>query len=615
MAFYLSPLVDINEVDLTTTIPAVATSIAATVLRKTFKGPELKATLITTVEDIVETFGEPTSDSYKDMLSAMGYLKYGDKLWCTRSMPASATFAGVYGTPGISGASDATLYQYDTNTAHTLSSPSQDSIVNDPDEFDSDNPFSTGNPGETSTIAFIAASRGAWGNYTKIAIIDKQSSDAVIEYGSGKTNANYATYVLSGGTLSQNLYNDVLDTDIKVESQREFVILVESADQSDLNMSTIPYDLKEVWYVSTDENKLDDEGKNIFAINIINRESKYIRIAMASSVKNADFYCRTNSYQALAGGKNSYTEWSDAVIGATAEDSQVQLAFNLYKNSEVIDVNILIDSDKNISTKQYLVDLCETRKDCIALLDCRQTDVVNQDGSEVTNLRNYRRNTLNENTSYAAIYGNWLEVFDTWNSNYRWIPASGHVAGIFANTDDLSDPWFAPAGLNRALLTNIRRLAWSPTQGERDILYKNGINPIVSFAGQGKVIWGQKTLLDKPSAFNRINVRRLFVVMEKAISTAAKYFLFEPNDEFTRLGMVNMIEPFLRDVRGRRGVYDFMIVCDERNNTSERIDRQELWVDIYVKPTKAAEFIVLNFVATKTGASFTELIGVLGEGL
>jgi phage tail sheath protein FI len=206
-------------------------------------------------------------------------------------------------------------------------------------------------------------------------------------------------------------------------------------------------------------------------------------------------------------------------------------------------------------------------------------------------------------------------MFDKWSSKYRWVPPAGHMAGILANTDDVSDPWFAPAGLNRAVITNIRRLAWSPTIGERDILYKNGINPIVAFAGQGKVVWGQKTMLDKSSAFNRINVRRLFIVMEKAISTSAKYFLFEPNDEFTRLSIVNMIEPFLRDVKGRRGVYDFMVVCDERNNTPERIDRQELWVDIYVKPTRAAEFIVLNFIATKTGASFTELIGLASEGL
>jgi phage tail sheath protein FI len=283
------------------------------------------------------------------------------------------------------------------------------------------------------------------------------------------------------------------------------------------------------------------------------------------------------------------------------------LALDLYANAEEIDVNIFIDSNKSTTVKAYIVSICEDRKDSIAVLDCLSTDVINNIGTEAEDLRAYRKDTLNENTSYAALYSNWLDVYDKWNGKYRWIPASGFVAGIYANTDDVADPWFAPAGLNRALLGNVRRLAWNPTKGERDVLYKNGINPIVSFAGQGKVVWGQKTLLDKESAFNRINVRRLFIVLEKAISTAAKYFLFEPNDDLTRMMLVNMIDPFLRDVRSRRGIYDYMVVCDTTNNTAERIDRNELWCDIYIKPTRAAEFIVLNFIATKTGASFTEI--------
>ncbi len=170
----------------------------------------------------------------------------------------------------------------------------------------------------------------------------------------------------------------------------------------------------------------------------------------------------------------------------------------------------------------------------------------------------------------------------------------------------MADPWWAPAGLNRAVLTGVRRLAWNPKLGNRDILYSNGINPIVSFAGQGKVIWGQKTMLAKESAFNRVNVRRLFITIEKAISTAAKYFLFEPNDAVTRNLLINMIVPFLRDVQARRGIFDFRVICDETNNTPERVDRNELWCDILIKPTRTAEFIVLNFVATKTGASFEE---------
>jgi hypothetical protein len=603
MAFYLSPLVDVNEIDLTTTIPAVSTSTAVIVLRKTWKGPELKKQLITTLEELLYVFGEPNSNNYKDMMAAIGYLKYGNKLWCTRAMPATSRFAGTYGSVGTSATNTVNLTPYTAGNSFIMSDLASD----DPDEFHDDNAFAS-LPTSGQDISIIANSRGTWGNYTKVAIVDR-ATYATVTSASGGTFTQYGN---AGGTLNESLWGDVTNTDYPIESQREFIVIVQAAEQDNINKVSIPYTVKEVFYVSTNETKVDDEGNNIFAPNIINNSSKYIRIALSANAVNADFYGVTNAYEQLAGGLDVFTAWDDT---PTLEDTAVLAAYNLYQNPEIIDVNILIDGDKRLTVKQRLVAIAEGRKDCIAICDCYSTHVVNQSASEVSNLRDFRLGTLNENSSYVALYGNWLEMFDQWNSKYRWIPASGHIAGIMARTDDVSDPWFAPAGLNRAVLTNIRRLAWSPTLGERDILYKNGINPIVSFAGQGKVVWGQKTMLDKPSAFNRINVRRLFIVMEKAISTAAKYFLFEPNDEFTRLSIVNMIEPFLRDVRGRRGIYDFMVVCDERNNTGERIDRQELWVDIYVKPTKAAEFIVLNFIATKTSASFTELVGQIGEGL
>jgi phage tail sheath protein FI len=357
-------------------------------------------------------------------------------------------------------------------------------------------------------------------------------------------------------------------------------------------------------FVSTDERKLDDTGGNIFCENYVNSTSNYIRCQLSASAKNTDMSTYFMDYERMEGGQNRpHTEVTDADIIE---------AFEIYEDPESIDVNILIDSDKSTAVKQKLIEICESRKDCIAVLDVPQSLVLNNSGQEATDLRDFRLGlhstyNLNENTSYAAIYGQWLEIYDKWNGKYRWIPSSGHVAGIYANTDDVTDPWFAPAGLNRGIITNIRKLAFNPNQGKRDIMYKNGINPIVSFSGQGKVVWGQKTMLDKSSAFNRVNVRRLFIILEKSIATAVKYFLFEPNDSFTRLQLINMIEPFLRDVKSRRGIYDFLVVCDSSNKTPERIDRNELWCDIYIKPTRAAEFIVLNFIATKTGASFTEI--------
>jgi len=581
MAFYLSPLVDVEEIDLTTTIPAVATSIAVTVLRETYKGPEQKQILVTDENELIDMFGKPTSTAncYRDILSAAGYLRWGNKLYCTRVMPLSASFAGTKAASGTG----VDFTGFTTSNAYKL----DDLASKDPDNFGDDVNVTGSDP-----FWLIASSRGSWGNNIRVAVAD------------------YNTYsaMLTGGLSGWTTYSAITDVDSKPESTKEFLIVVQVQPQGETSWST-----KEYWNVSTDEAKVDDEGVSMFAENKINQSSDYIRISMNSLAKNNTITCSTSAWQYFTGGHDSN--------GTSLTDGIIEDAFDLYQNPEDIDVNVFIDSGKSNSVKQYIVTQCEARLDAIAILDCPYNAVVNNGGNEATDLRDWRRGTgsyagddLNINTSYAAVYGNWLEVYDKYNSTYRWIPASGHVAGIFARTDSVSDPWFAPAGFNRGGLSNVRKLAWNPTQGERDTLYKNGINPLVSFSGQGKVVWGQKTMLDKESAFNRINVRRLFMVLEKAISTATKYFLFEPNDDLTRLLLVNMIDPFLRDVKARRGVYDYLIICDTTNNTPERIDRNELWCDIYIKPTKAAEFIVLNFVATKTGASFTEIAALRASG-
>jgi phage tail sheath protein FI len=201
----------------------------------------------------------------------------------------------------------------------------------------------------------------------------------------------------------------------------------------------------------------------------------------------------------------------------------------------------------------------------------------------------------------------WKYQYDRYNDVYRWIPLNGDTAGLCARTDFTNDPWFSPAGFNRGVIKNVVKLAYSPTKAQRDDLYKAGVNPVVSFPGQGTVLFGDKTMLTKPSAFDRINVRRLFIVLEKAIATAAKFQLFEFNDAFTRAQFRNLVEPFLRDVQGRRGITDFKVVCDETNNTGEVIDRNEFVADIYIKPARSINFISLNFIATRTGISFEEV--------
>jgi len=582
MAFYLSPLVAVNEIDLSTTIPAVSTNIAVIILRQTYKGPELKKTLITNEEQLIDFFGKPTSTAfcYQDLLSAAGYLKDGNKLYCTRAMPDDALFSG---TKAVSGA-DATFTPFNSGNAYELS----DFASKDPDQFAEDIDLSGTNP-----FYLIASSRGTWGNNIRVGVCDKTTY----------------SQITSGAHSTWDTYATIKDVDSPLTTDRDFLIIVQECPQGKDTTQENNWLTVEVWNVSTDELEVDDSGIRRFAETIINAQSKYIRINLDPDQKNSDITISTGSWQYFAGGSN----------GGTLEDSVIELSLDLYDNPEEIDVNVLIDSNKSEEIKRYMISICETRKDCMAILDCPSTAVINNSGSETDDLVNWRLGlatpNLNENTSYAAVYGNWLEVYDKYTGKYRWVPPSGYVAGIYARTDNMTDPWFAPAGLNRALLTNVRRLAWNPKLGYRDILYKNGINPIVSFAGQGKVVYGQKTLLDKSSAFNRINVRRLFITLEKAIATAVKYFLFEPNDSLTRMLLINMIDPFLKDVKARRGIYSFMIVCDESNNTPERIDRNELWCDIYLQPTRAAEFIVLNFIATKTGASFTELAAARAAGL
>ncbi len=589
MAMYLSPLVDVNEIDLTTTIPAVATSIGVHVLRNTWKGPELKVQLINNIDELTEVFGIPMDDSYEDILAGAGFLQYGENLYCTRVLAPSATFSGAYGTV----ASGGTFSQYTSANGYQLS----DFASKDPDEFgNEDTVFDVGRPENGSEMAFIAQSRGEWGDYIQIAIVGRDIYNGV------RAGTSAATL-----GISATLYDDIDQAvDTAFNTDRQFLVIVKAAKQDNINNNPVPYEVVEAHLVSSDPTEINDEGTNIFVENWINDNSSYIRVATTAAFKNQSY---KNKYQ------TDYTNLGGGVRdqGDSVLDGDIIEAFELYLDPEYIDVNIFLDSNKSTTVKQSILSICEQRSDAVAVLDVPKSLVVNNKGNEATDCRDYRIGThstynLNVNSSYVASYANWLNIYDKWNSKHRWVPASGHVAGIYANTDDISEPWFAPAGLNRALLKQIRKLAWNPVKGERDILYKNGLNPIVSFPGQGKVIWGQKNMLDKSSAFNRVNVRRLFIIIGKAVSTALKYFLFEPNDSFTRLAVINMIDPFLRDVVARRGIFDYLIVCDERNNTPERIDRNELWCDIYIKPTRTAEFIVLNLIATKTGASFTELV-------
>jgi len=225
------------------------------------------------------------------------------------------------------------------------------------------------------------------------------------------------------------------------------------------------------------------------------------------------------------------------------------------------------------------------------------------------NVKEFRDTTLNKNTSYASLDSGWKKQYDRYNDVFRYVPLNGDIAGLCARTDEVADPWYSPAGFARGQVKGVTKLAFNPRSSHRDVLYRAGVNPVVSFPGQGTILFGDKTLLTRPSAFDRINVRRLFIVLEKAIAIAAKHQLFEFNDEFTRAQFKNMLEPFLRDIQGRRGIIDFLVKCDDSNNTAEVIDRNEFIADIFIKPNRSINFITLNFIATRSDANFSEIGG------
>mgnify|MGYP003335947623 FL=1 len=261
--------------------------------------------------------------------------------------------------------------------------------------------------------------------------------------------------------------------------------------------------------------------------------------------------------------------------------------------------------DATVATS--LISLAETRKDCLVFLSPTKASVLDNLGSESSAVITYR-DTLTS-SSYAVIDSGYKYQFDKYNDVYRWVPLNGDIAGTCARTDVDRDPWFSPGGFNRGVIKNVIKLSWNPTKAERDNLYVKGINPVVSFQGEGTILFGDKTMLSRPSVFDRINVRRLFIVLEKSIARAARTSLFEFNDQFTRAQFVNLVEPFLRDVQGRRGITDYRVVCDETNNTANVIDSNQFVGDIYIKPARSINFIQLNFVAVRTGVSFQEVVG------
>jgi hypothetical protein len=391
-------------------------------------------------------------------------------------------------------------------------------------------------------------------------------------------------------------------------SSDEMHIIV--VDENGVISGTAGTILEKFAFVSKASDAKKPDGTNNYYKNVINTNSEWVwwmdhPVAgsnWGTPAQGKAFVSLSGSAitRSLAGGTDDYA----------ITDAEKIAGFALFANAEQFDLSLVLAGKASATVAQSIIsNICETRLDCIALISPENVTtgdpIIGSTSSEINAITAYR--DLLSSTSYGVLDSGYKYQYDRYNDKYRYVPLNGDIAGLCARTDFTNDPWFSPGGLNRGQIKNVVRLAVNPNKTQRDTLYKKGVNPVVTFPGEGTVLFGDKTLLAKPSAFDRINVRRLFIVMEKAIATAAKFQLFEFNDGFTRAQFKNLVEPFLRDVQGRRGITDFVVKCDESNNTGEVIDRNEFVADIFVKPNRSINFITLNFVAARSAINFSEI--------
>lgn len=552
MAFQLSPGINVSEIDLTTVVPTVSTTTGAFAGVFTW-GPVNTPILVSSEVDVVKRFGKPvTGFNIETFYTAADFLAYGNSLYITRANGNGAVTA---------------------NTGTALTTVSANTGVNAG--------FST-----AGLTMIDAKYPGELGTALKVIIVGKTafSSNSVI-----------TPYVQRAPSTTRSVHVAVVDTTGQFAGVANTVLEV----FEDLN----------VFQFSKTE-----DGTNNYLVDAINARSNYIKLsANATFTANADVTATAISNSAvtftLVGGTNGSDE-------TTASAASLQTAYDVYKSPEDIDVSLIIGGRTsgdvaNTTLANYLITLAEFRKDAMVFVSPPKSTVLLS--GDLPN-SNAQANVVTwassvTSSSYAVIDSGYKYRYDRYNDRYVYTPLNGDIAGLCVRTDESRDPWFSPAGYNRGTIKNVIKLAYNPNKTDRDQLYKNNVNPVVTQPGQGTILFGDKTHLLRPSAFDRINVRRLFIVLEKAISRASQSTLFEFNDEFTRAQFKNLIEPFLRDVQGRRGIYDFKVVCDETNNTAEIIDRNEFVGDIYIKPARAINFIQLNFVAVRTGIEFDEIIG------
>ena len=561
MAFQLSPGVNVSEIDLTTVIPSVATTIGGFAGNFNW-GPVNEITSINNELQLVERFGKPDGNTSTSFFTAANFLAYGSNLKLVRSVGAGARNAVDNGTGLV--------------------------ILNETDYTD--------NHSDGSGTQFFAAKYpGTLANGIRIEICDANNTvfnawTYKNQFDTTPSASDYAQLQVPSGSSNDEIHIIVLDATGKITGTANTV-------------------LEKYGFVSKASDAKNTDGTSNYYKDVINNKSKYLWWLKHPTIGTD--WGTTVTTQGDAGFDTATSITSYILAGgvdAAPVSANVQTSYALFNNSDTVDISLMMAGPyTDTTTVNALINIVDARKDCMLFASPPSTDVIDNTSSEALAISNLI--TTLTPSSYVVIDSAWKYQYDKYNDVYRWLPLNADIAGLCARTDIQRDPWFSPAGLNRGQIKNVVKLSWNPTKSERDLIYRAGINPVVTFPGEGTILYGDKTFQNRPSAFDRINVRRLFLILEKTIAKASRSTLFEFNDEFTRAQFVNLVEPYLRDIQGRRGIYDYRVVCDTTNNTPEVIDQNQFVGDIYIKPARSINFIQLNFVAVRTGVAFNEIVG------